>query len=353
MNTMKRSRELSDTAPGLTRREFVRKAGTGMTGLALGRTLALGQESPSSQVALARDSDRATALQTAVDLLGRIHFAGRDIYLKGNFNSPDPFPASTHPETLGLVVDLLRKSRCGEIVLVERSGMGSTREIWQALGVTQLAAQLEIRLLALDDLSDEEWRLEELPGMNWKQGIEVPRFLNRDALVVQLCNLKTHRFGGIFSASLKNTVGLAAKYGRIHAGYNYMAELHASEEQGAMIAEMNLVYAPALIIMDAMQVFVGGGPETGDLASPEVILAAADRVAIDAAGVALLRLHGTPPDSPLTWRAVFEQDQLKRAAELNLGVGSVQAIQFLTAEASSSRLASQIESILEEPPEKN
>jgi uncharacterized protein (DUF362 family) len=219
------------------------------------------------------------------------------------------------------------------------------------LGLPELARSMDISLLAMEDLPDSEWRKEELPGSNWKSGVEAPRFLNRDTCLVQICNLKTHRFGGVFSASLKNSIGLVAKYGRITPGYNYMKELHASPQQGAMIAEVNQIYAPQLVIMDATQVFTSGGPETGELASPEVILASSDRVAIDAAGVALLRLSST--GDPQKWRTVFEQDQLKRAIELKLGAPNAEAIRFVTADVRADRLASQLEVILQEIPKKS
>jgi len=347
---MNRSRKLCAARGPVTRREFAWQAGLGITGLALIRAGGLAQEEPRSELALARSPDRSSALKAAVGLLGKINFGGKGLYLKANFNSPDPFPATTHPDMLGAVVDLLRECNCGKITLVERSGMGSTRDIWERLGVTILAQRLDVQLVALDELPAEQWRKEELPGSNWKAGVEVPKFLDRDTYLVQICNLKTHRFGGVFSASLKNSVGLVAKYGQLNAGYNYMKELHSSPQQGAMIAELNVFYEPKLIIMDAMQVFTAGGPETGRLASPQVVLASADRVAIDAAGVVLLRLHGQGPDQPLSVPTVYEQAQIKRAAELKLGATNADEIRFLTADLPGSGLASQIEAIIQEPP---
>jgi uncharacterized protein (DUF362 family) len=347
---MKRSRKLRASPAEITRREFAAQAGLGLAGLALNLSIGTAQDESRSSLSLVKNPDRQTAIATAVNLLGRFDFGRKDLYLKANYNSADPFPATTHPDTLRVVVALLRQRNCGKIMLVERSGMGSTREIWEKLGIPALARQLDLQLMALDDLSAEEWRKAELQDSNWKNGVEVPSFLNRDSFLIQICNLKTHRFGAVFSASLKNSVGLVAKYGYSNAGHNYMKELHASSQQGAMIAELNLVYEPKLIIMDALQVFTNGGPETGELSSPEVILAGSDRVAIDAVGVALLRLQGTSPGNPLSWRTVYEQEQIKRAIDLRLGASNSSRIHFLTPDARGSRLASQLESILQETP---
>ena len=308
------------------------------------------QEEDQSELALARNPDRKIAMRTAVSLLGKMDFGGRDLYLKANYGSADPFPATTHEDTLDVVVAFLRDSNCGNLTLVERSAMGLTRDVWEKLGVTAQAKQLDLRLLALEDLAPELWRKEDLPGSNWKAGIEVPAFLDHDTYLIQVCNLKTHRFGGIFSASLKNSIGLTAKEGKLNSGYNYMKELHASSQQGAMIAEVNLAYRPKLIIMDAMHVFVRGGPEAGEIAKPEVFLASSDRLAIDAAGVALLRLQRETPGQPIGLRPVYEQDQIKRAVELNLGAKNASQIHFLTADTRSAMLASQLEGILQEVP---
>ncbi len=299
-------------------------------------------------VSLAKDRDRGSALRTALELLGPPAVGDRDVYIKANFNSPDPFPATTHPETLRLVVQSLREKKCGRIFVAERSGMGPTRMIWEKLGIPALAQELSLTLLALDDLPPENWRKEGLPGSHWRQGIEVPAFLRRETCVVQICNLKTHRFGGQFSASLKNSIGLVAKHSHGATPFNYMEELHGSPSQRLMIAEVNQVYQPALSVLDAMQVFISGGPEAGDLASPEVILASRDRVALDAAGVALLRHHGAGPtlgESP-----IFDLDQIKRAAELNLGAKSGKEVFFLTRGTETKNLAALLKGLLTEVP---
>jgi len=144
---------------------------------------------------------------------------------------------------------------------------------------------------------------------------------------VQVCNLKTHRFGGHFTLSLKNSVGVAAK--RVPGdGYNYMTELHDSPSQRSMIAEINAAYAPALLVMDGVEAFIKGGPEAGTKVRPEVVLAGADRVALDAVGVAILRDHGATGD--VAQGHVFEQEQIRRAVELGIGVSTPQAIEFVT-----------------------
>jgi len=95
-----------------------------------------------------------------------------------------------------------------------------------------------------------------------------------------------------------------------------------------------------LIVMDGVDVFVGGGPDVGTLAEGNVVLVGTDRVAMDATGVALLRMLGTTPE--VSAGRVFEQEQIARAVELGLGVGSPDQIAFLTDDADSAAYADQI-----------
>jgi len=95
-----------------------------------------------------------------------------------------------------------------------------------------------------------------------------------------------------------------------------------------MIAEINQVYRPALILLDGMEAFVDGGPESGPKAAPGVLIAGTDRVAVDAVGVAVLRLHGTTP--AVSAGPIFRQEQIARAAELGIGVGRPDLIDLAT-----------------------
>jgi uncharacterized protein (DUF362 family) len=143
--------------------------------------------------------------------------------------------------------------------------------------------------------------------------------------------------------SLKNTVGLVAK--RVPGlDYNFMDELHDSSYQRQMIAEANLAYRPALVVMDAVECFVDGGPDKGKVAQPDVILAATDRVAIDAVGVAILREKGT--NETVSRGRIFEQDQIARAAELGIGAASAEKIEIVTADGESEGYAEKLSTIL-------
>ena len=102
--------------------------------------------------------------------------------------------------------------------------------------------------------------------------------------------------------------------------------------------------APGLVVMDGVEAFVSGGPDQGTKVHSQVVLAGADRVALDAMGVALLRYHGTTGE--VSAGPVFGQEQIARAVELGLGVEGPDGIQFLTDDPESQAYAAALRPIL-------
>ncbi len=288
-------------------------------------------------VALVATADRAAGLRRAIELLGINPVRGQAVLLKPNFNSADPAPGSTHPDVLQALLASLHDMGARSITLAERSGMGDTRQVMQQLGVTDMARTFGCETVVLDELPDDAWTLFDGDGFHWRGGFPAPRLLLDAPCVVQTCNLKTHRYGGHFTLSLKNSVGLVAKH---YGGVNYMTELHGSDHQRRMIAEVNAAYQPALLVLDGVEAFVSGGPATGRTAATQVMLASADRVALDAVGVAILRFFGTTPE--VSRGSIFEQEQIARAVELGLGAASPDKIRFVTGDTDSAAYAARI-----------
>lgn len=293
-------------------------------------------------IALVSTTDRVAGVRRAIELLGINPVRGRNVLLKPNLNSADPAPGSTHPDVLRTLLASLHEMGARSIMLADRSGMGDTAQVMQQTGVFDLARQFGFKTTVLDTLPTDAWEIRSGDGFHWRRGFPVPKMLLDAECVVQTCNLKTHRYGGHFTLSLKNSVGLVGKY---HRDVNYMSELHGTRDQRRMIAEINTAYQPALVVMDGVEAFVSGGPDSGRRAATHVILAGTDRVALDAVGVAILRLFGTTPE--VSRGRVFEQEQIARAVELGLGVDAPAKIQFLTADATSADYAAQIRQVLQ------
>jgi uncharacterized protein (DUF362 family) len=299
-------------------------------------------ESLVGRVALIRTTDRADGLRRAVGLLGVHTSPDAEVFVKPNFNSSDPTPGSTHNDVLQAMIEHLQAWKAARITVGDRSGMGDTRAVMRAKGVEDMAEALGFETLVFDDLEPDDWVALDAPGSHWSGGFRVARPC-LEAELVQLCCLKTHRYGGHFTLSLKNSVGMAAKR-VVGDGHDYMTELHNSADQRRMIAEINAAYAPTLIVMDGVEAFTRGGPDVGTRVEPGLILAAVDRVAIDAAGVAVLRDFGTTAE--VERGQVFEQAQIARAVELGLGVSSPDRIEFITEDEAGRAYAERLREIL-------
>lgn len=300
-------------------------------------------ESGVSRVAFVKTDNRSEGVRKAIDLLGINPVSGKSVFLKPNFNSADPAPGSTHPEVLSTLVLILKEMGAGSITVGDRSGMGNTQQVMQELGIFEMAGNLGFEMMNFENLLEDDWVMVNPTGSHWKNGFPFARPCLEAGALVQTCCLKTHRYGGHFTLSLKNSVGLVANSIPTDK-YDYMDELHASQHQRRMIAEINTAYTPDLVVLDGVEAFISGGPDNGQKVSSQVVLAGTDRIAIDAVGVALLRYHGCQTE--VAKGKIFEQEQIARAVELGLGVDSPAKIQLLTPDQESSAYAEEVNSIL-------
>lgn len=296
-----------------------------------------------SKVFLTASSNREAAVKRLFARAALGDLQSRSVALKANFNSADPFPASTHPDTVRTIVTLLQEAGAHDITLAERSGMGDTRANLKKLGIFALGRELGFAVVVLDEEPAERWVHIERSGNHWSRGFHLAKVVLEADVVVQTCCLKTHQYGGHHTMSLKNSVGLVA---RTMPGddHDYMHELHGSPAQRLMVAEINAAYPVDFVIMDAARAFIDGGPDKGTEVAPGLMLASTDRVALDAVGAALLREFGC---TTLGTKPVFELDQLRRAAELGVGVGSAARVELVPLDEESREAAAMMGRVLE------
>jgi len=276
-----------------------------------------------TKVAIVVTSDRITGVNKSLELLGTNPVKGKNVVFKPNFNTADPPPASTSMETLKQILVKMKEMGAKKITIAERSGPASTEEVFKAKGLYDLAKEMDFDIVNLATIPKEEYVLKKPEGNHWKDGFLFAKIYDEAECVVETCCLKTHQYGGHFTLSMKNATGLVPR-----DDYTYMKELHSSEYQREMIAEINAVYKTDLIIMDGVVTFVDGGPMEGTRKDGNVFVAGTDKVAIDAVGVALLRMLGTTKE--VSEGPIFEQAQIKRAVELGIGISSPQEIELIT-----------------------
>ncbi|MBK5113068.1 MAG: DUF362 domain-containing protein [Candidatus Heimdallarchaeota archaeon] len=278
-----------------------------------------------TKIAIISTKDRIYGVNKSFELLGINPVKDKDVIFKPNFNTADPPPASSSMETIKQMIIKIKEMGAKSITLAERSGPAVTEEVLQEKGVYELAKELDFKVVDLSVAPKEDYVQVEVEGSQWKDGFLFSKLYHEAECVVETCCLKTHMYGGHFTLSLKNTTGLVPR--REEFG-NLMKELHGSEHQRKMIADMNAVYNWDLIIMDGIVTFVDGGPMKGTLKEANVFVAGTDKIAVDAVGVALLRMLGTTDE--VSKGPIFKQEQIARAVELNLGISTPEEIEFIT-----------------------
>jgi uncharacterized protein (DUF362 family) len=326
--------------PGsIDRRDFVRAAAAGVALLPIAHLRGLhagGRSAPKSRVAVVRTTDRKRGVADVLRLFDPRGIAGKRVVIKPNFNSADDTPGSTHNDTLGQLVTELKQRGARSVTVGESSGPPQTRGVMEKKGIFDLARTAGFDVVNYEEIPDAEWVTFAKGTTHWPDGFALPRLVVGSEYNVSTCCLKTHAYGGVFTMSLKLSVGLSPK--RIRG------TMHRSPDMRRMIAELNTGYRPQLIVLDGVAAFTDGGPSSGALKAGNVMIAGDDRVAVDAVGLAVLKDLGS--NAAIMDRRIFEQEQIARAVELNLGATGPGEIELITADAESRSYASRLEQIL-------
>jgi len=329
-------------APKITRRDFVK---TSASSVALGAlsplAFATGARAvaPTSKVVIVRTEDRAKGVTEVLKLLKVTIPKGQSVLIKPNFNSADPAPGSTHNDTLRQLLTELWERDARTITIGERSGppVMSTKKFIEDKGVFDLARDLRASVVNFEELADADWVPVGPAASHWTNGVFIPRIVKESPFTVSTCCLKTHGFGGVFSMSLKLAVGMTPK--------RLMSEMHGdSQHMRRRIAEINLGYKPAFIVMDGVEAFTDGGPGRGTRVSANVFVGGTDRIAVDAVGVAILKELGA--NAAIMGKKIFEHDQIQRAVELGLGIAGPNQIEIVTGDDASRAYAEKIKARL-------
>jgi len=247
------------------------------------------------------------AILEAVNLLGgfeKFIKPGEVVLLKPNFNTADPFPASTDLEFLKAVVELVYQCEPKIVMIGDSSTMSlNTRKVMKKLGVFELEKmQTSPRIYVFEE---KKWIKKEIPQAKYLKKVSLTEMLERADKLILLPCLKTHSQAQ-FTASLKLSVGFMKPIQRVKLHLGYIQE---------KIAELNTLINPDLIIMDARKCFINKGPRWGKIEEPDLILASKSRISIDVEGIKIIQGYR---GNSLKRIDAFQLPQIKRARELGI-----------------------------------
>jgi uncharacterized protein (DUF362 family) len=262
------------------------------------------------QGALNRDIHGAVA---AIGGFQRLVWPGDTILLKPNLNTADPLPAASDPPFVRAVIELLYEHGAGKVVVGESSMFAlSTRNVLRKSGMLQAAQEAGAEVVVFDE---GDWVPVRTGGDDLRRVALARAGLEADK-IVSVCCLKTHFLAG-FSVSLKLAMGFVRPRDRIG--------MHLGRLQ-QKLADLNLVIAPDLILVDGRRCFISGGPASGELRQPNLILASGDRVAVDVEAIRVIQSYPGHSLNRDPWELVL----IQRAVELGLGAASDAAYRVAT-----------------------
>ena len=150
---------------------------------------------------------------------------GDTVLLKPALNSPDPYPATTHPETVHAIAELI-EDRGAKAIIGDQSGVefvlhnkggvikGSSSRLYEASG---MARGPEQNFLGFEELGWDEGfhKYQSAKTASWPEGFYLTEWVKKADHIVNLPRLSTHAQAGV-TLGFKNMVGLLRDDSRFH-----------------------------------------------------------------------------------------------------------------------------------------
>ena len=209
--------------------------------------------------------DLMGGVERAVEAIGGWEWLNCDetVLVKPNYNSAHPPPGSTAPDFLRIVLLLLREHGAGKLMVGESTSHLNHRKVMEQAGVFHVTQGLDVPVVIFDE---EGWENVQVGGQYLKR-VKLARTLRRVERVVYLCYPKTHH-ATRFTGSLKLGMGFVNNWRRTLWHFRHLQE---------KISDLNLALKPDLILADMRSTFIAGGPATGELREPGMLLASRNR----------------------------------------------------------------------------
>jgi len=297
-------RPLGRTQGGVTRRDVLRLGAAATAGAVLGAPRGHASE-PVRPVLPTRAPARVAVVgvprQAPVGALGRAirdaaagatDFAwlspGDRVLLKVMCNSPNPYPATTHPVAVQVVADLLRER--GAVVYVgdqsgvqfvhhtRDTGRGSTRANFDVNGIGPAARRADATLTPFEEAGyDGYFAAEPAAGSHFRNEIFLPNVVRAVDHIVYLPRVSKHLLAGS-TLGLKGAVGWLREDSRLELHRDAATFLEkCADINGCREIRERL----RLVLSVGTQVQSSFGPDTGHVATPDVGLVIASENLVD------------------------------------------------------------------------
>jgi uncharacterized protein (DUF362 family) len=271
--------------PDSSRRDFLKQAALAAAAVALAPSLT--RAAGKAQLVQVRGpgvpADVAAAVRKALAPLGGMAAfvkKGAKVLIKPNMGFPTApeVRATTDPRVVAAVVREVLEAGASKVMVMDNP-MRAPEACLQQNGIRAALAGLDVHVLLP---MDEKFYVQvDVPkGKSLKRTRVLREALETDVLIA-VAIAKSHSAAG-FSGGAKGMMGL------VHDREIFHSELDLNQA----VADLNTVLRAQLSVLDGLQVMTSGGPSgPGTLATTQAIIAGADLVAVDAAGVELAPLY--------------------------------------------------------------
>ncbi len=208
---------------------------------------------------------------------------GDAVFIKPALNSGHPYPATTSPVALGVMVKLLEEKGAGRVIVGDMSGIehvklspgglsGSTRQLMEAAGMAEAVRAAGGELHFFEEAGWQAF-YEDLPasGAHWKRGLMMPTILQEVQHIVLMPRCSRHVLAG-------STLGLKAAVGywRTDTRLEYHRDAATFQEKTAEANTVGtLLQKQRLVLSAADKILTTFGPDRGLVFHPENGLAIA------------------------------------------------------------------------------
>lgn len=278
-------------------------------------------------VGIARSDTIAETVREAVLLAGGLDRIGSSdtVLIKPNLVTPGSASnerAYTHPEVLQAVIRIVKEHTGPEnITVADSSSIGmSSLDVARQSGIYDMVRKEGATFKAWEE---SNYISVTHPALKYIAGpLQVPADLYSFDHFINVPTLKNHYIENAeYTCCIKNHVGVISWRSRAYDGRGEMLHTEYCAEK---VAELNLLVPQhTMNIVDAIDVIVNGGAASNSMIKVDagLVLASQDRVACDSLAVAVLKYYGALNgiDLPYVTKSVWQQPQIKRCLELELG----------------------------------
>ncbi|MFO0794062.1 MAG: DUF362 domain-containing protein [Candidatus Brocadiaceae bacterium] len=274
------------------------------------------KEANKTLVSIVRGDDVYTMLREGIELVGgleKLDVKGKSVLIKPNIVNRYPSPANTSPVIIKNLIKILHESGVSKVLVGDMSAIFVLPTKRNAIrsGVWEVIKDEDMEFLAFEDCG---WVEVDIPQGRFVKKAIVSEILYNVDRIINVPVIKTHSYAH-YTISLKNFIGAIHPQQRPY--------FIAPEYWDEIVAELNLAYTPHLNILDGTKIFTKKGPTRGTVAQPNLIVITGDRIAADVVGLSIINAFGGDVE-------VWEQRQVKRAVELNLGMKSYSELKIVS-----------------------